>query len=227
MIKTNYFINNKAFTLAEVLITLTIIGVIAAVTIPVIMNKVQNQETVSKVKKAYSMFSQAFLSLKNDDVDLNSAFSGTNSINALNTFATKLSLSKSCGASAGCWPNTTYKALDGSPWSNVDQLTDGKEAKAILTDGTCVSFVTLAAYALTNPMGTGPLTNVLGYIRFDINGFSAPNIVGKDYFSFWVTETGIYPGGLNNDGGSCQTKGDILKSLGCASKIIIEGAVNY
>ncbi len=39
------------FTLAEVLITLVIIGVIAALTLPSLINKTNNQETVSKLKK--------------------------------------------------------------------------------------------------------------------------------------------------------------------------------
>ncbi|MBR6163646.1 type II secretion system protein [bacterium] len=49
----------SAFTLAEVLITLVIIGVIAAITVPTLMNKTNNQEYVSKLKKAYSTLSQA------------------------------------------------------------------------------------------------------------------------------------------------------------------------
>ena len=48
-----------AFTLAEVLITLVIIGVIAAITVPSLINKTNNQETVSRLKKAYSTMSQA------------------------------------------------------------------------------------------------------------------------------------------------------------------------
>jgi prepilin-type N-terminal cleavage/methylation domain-containing protein len=48
-----------AFTLAEVLITLGIIGIVAALTIPTLINKYQEQEAVSKVKETYSMVSQA------------------------------------------------------------------------------------------------------------------------------------------------------------------------
>ena len=48
-----------AFTLAEVLITLVIVGVIAALTIPSMINKTNNQETVSRLKKAYSTLAQA------------------------------------------------------------------------------------------------------------------------------------------------------------------------
>ena len=48
------------FTLAEVLITLVIIGVIAAITIPPLMNKTNEQYTVVAVKKAYFILSQAY-----------------------------------------------------------------------------------------------------------------------------------------------------------------------
>lgn len=51
----------KAFTLAEVLITLGIIGVVAALTIPSLIQKHREQVAVAKVKKAYSTISQAYL----------------------------------------------------------------------------------------------------------------------------------------------------------------------
>ena len=41
----------KAFTLAEVLITLGIIGVVAAMTMPSLIQNYKERETVSKVKK--------------------------------------------------------------------------------------------------------------------------------------------------------------------------------
>jgi len=47
------------FTLAEVLITLVIIGVIAAMTVPTLMNNTQGQEYRSALKKAISGLNQA------------------------------------------------------------------------------------------------------------------------------------------------------------------------
>ncbi len=49
----------SSFTLAEVLITLVIIGIIAAITVPLIYVNYQKQSTISKLKKAYSEFSSA------------------------------------------------------------------------------------------------------------------------------------------------------------------------
>ena len=52
--------HRNAFTLAEVLITLGIIGVVAAMTIPILMNNIQNAQYKTAYKKAYSTLSQAF-----------------------------------------------------------------------------------------------------------------------------------------------------------------------
>jgi len=49
----------KAFTLAEVLITITIIGVIASIVIPTVINNTQNAELKATWKKAYADLSQA------------------------------------------------------------------------------------------------------------------------------------------------------------------------
>lgn len=51
----------KGFTLAETLITLGIIGIIAALTLPTIMSKYREQVTMSKLKKFYSTMQQAHL----------------------------------------------------------------------------------------------------------------------------------------------------------------------
>ncbi len=50
---------NKAFTLAEVLITLGIIGVVAAITIPLMINAYNKNITETRLKKFYSLFNQA------------------------------------------------------------------------------------------------------------------------------------------------------------------------
>ena len=49
------------FTLAEVLITLGVIGVVAAVTMPMLTVRVKEQQRVSQLKKAYSVLNQAYL----------------------------------------------------------------------------------------------------------------------------------------------------------------------
>ena len=51
--------DKRAFTLAEVLITLGVIGVISAMTLPTIIKHYQKQVTVTRLKKAYSELYQA------------------------------------------------------------------------------------------------------------------------------------------------------------------------
>lgn len=50
----------KAFTLAEVLITLGIIGIVAALTMPSLIAKQKEKAIVTKLKKFYTSFSQAY-----------------------------------------------------------------------------------------------------------------------------------------------------------------------
>lgn len=62
MIKNQLHSNLKryiAFTLAEILITLGIIGVVAAMTIPTLINNSQKESAVNSIKAFYSNMSQA------------------------------------------------------------------------------------------------------------------------------------------------------------------------
>ena len=56
----------KAFTLSEILITLGIISVISALTIPALIQKYQKTQTVTQFKKVYSTLSQGFRKASQD-----------------------------------------------------------------------------------------------------------------------------------------------------------------
>lgn len=51
---------NVGFTLAEVLITIGIIGVVSALTIPSLVQKYNDRVTINKLKKIYSIYCQAY-----------------------------------------------------------------------------------------------------------------------------------------------------------------------
>ena len=55
-----------AFTLSEVLITLGIIGIVAAMTLPSLVAKYKEKQRVTQLKKAYSVLNQAFMMAVND-----------------------------------------------------------------------------------------------------------------------------------------------------------------
>ena len=57
MKKLGYKTALHAFTLSEVLITLGIIGVVAAMTIPVLMEKYQEHAIITRLKRVYSILS--------------------------------------------------------------------------------------------------------------------------------------------------------------------------
>ena len=58
----NYNYKKSGFTLSEVLITLGIIGVVAALTLPVLIQKHQKQVFVTRMQQTYSLVSNAMMS---------------------------------------------------------------------------------------------------------------------------------------------------------------------
>ena len=61
----------KAFTLAEVLITLGIIGVVAAMTIPSLMNTISDTRNRSQFFRTYTTLQQVLKRMEADDVIVN------------------------------------------------------------------------------------------------------------------------------------------------------------
>lgn len=62
----NKKINLSAFTLAEILITLAIIGIVATLTIPTLVNQIQDAQFKNAAKEAYSKASQIVQQIKAD-----------------------------------------------------------------------------------------------------------------------------------------------------------------
>ena len=58
------------FTLAEVLITLGIIGVVAAITIPALINNYRAAKLKSQFLKSYSTIQQVFKRMQDDEISL-------------------------------------------------------------------------------------------------------------------------------------------------------------
>ena len=102
----------NAFTLAEVLITLGIIGVVAAMTMPTLMNSTNGAQYKTAYKKALSVLSQAVvLNVALDDYDLYQTTSTTTNDNAslYNLFNNRMNVVKTGGNEYTASNATTVK----------------------------------------------------------------------------------------------------------------------
>lgn len=217
--------NKQAFTLAEVLITLGIIGIVASMTIPVLMQKNQEQVTVAKVKKFYSIMNQALLFAIKDygyvnewtfiDPEEEEGKKPKSSDRFVNYIKPYLKISKDCGGKSGCIAPLSYKQLNNNLWGNYDS--NQWYYKMILIDGSYLWIRTNSTECNTSDAGT---KNVCGIIWTDINGKQAPNTIGKDVFVFFIQKDRIIPH-TNDD---CKIGGF---GWGCAGYILQYGNMGY
>ncbi len=216
--------NHKAFTLAEVLITLSIIGVIAAITIPTLISNYQKQTTVVKLKKVYSILDEAVKRSEIENGEITTwespvvNYDVTESTAWWNTYFipySKLSVIKSCSASK-------YKEC----WSENSKFLDGKVMSTglfyqVLADGTAIAY---------NSVGKSG-----GQIYVDLNGMSAPNVVGKDIFYFLINSNHTKRVGMGastftrdellscTDNACCNKTPGTFKGAYCGQVILLDG----
>ena len=168
----------NAFTLAEVLITLVIIGVIAAATIPTLINKTQKQETVAGVKKAYSTLQSAVHKIALEKGYPQGDYSFITDANSFfDDFAKTVHAIKRCNGLDGCIP-LSVKALHG----RADGIANYTNA-VITSDGFVYTFATSVSprYSGIPDEDNG---NLIGIFWVDVNGHKGPQTFGKDLFFF-------------------------------------------
>lgn len=201
--------NEKAFTLAEVLITLGIIGVVAALTIPSLISNNTKVQYVTALKKAYSQTNQALAQMAVDNGTIGSIVdvvpAGASPEEAGDKFAEYFKIAKNCKANTGegCFP--VFKNFyDGSTAGGTqDYDNGGAYYKFITADG--MSYAVSYDGACTTNAGFDSINNPLynaqcGVLFIDVNGLKGPNVLGRDVFEFYITSrTGkapvIYPFG--------------------------------
>ena len=201
---------NRAFTLAEILITLGVIGVVAALTMPTLLTNVQarvRQEQVRTVKYKLTKATD-----KMNSLGLIGSY-GTDTL-ATERFVEELkkhmTIAKVCDSSNlnECWPSATITvptSKDGTTSrTNVDTIISGTQLKALAIstkDTKTVGIVTgdgvpmILAYSpacsgfdeskqYTWSVDNGkPVTNATTNCIsaiFDINGAKGPNKIGTD-----------------------------------------------
>lgn len=101
--------NKLAFTLAEVLITLGIIGVVAAMTVPTLVSKVSKREIETKLKEDYSILAQVNKMMIADGVYLNPQVADGSNTAIKQWFDSYMlpymNISTVCYGTKGCWPS--------------------------------------------------------------------------------------------------------------------------
>ena len=156
---SNGFGKYRAFTLAEVLITIGIIGVVAAMTMPSLINDAKRKQDTAKLKKFYSTMSQAVLLAENEygsaaDWSVNSAIRDED------------------GVIIDSQTDAVLEFFNKYFAPHMEIISSGKTAagaaQVVLADG---SFIYLS---------NGNCIDIV----FDTNGYKKPNKSGYDRFHF-------------------------------------------
>jgi prepilin-type N-terminal cleavage/methylation domain-containing protein len=204
--------SKQGFTLAEVLITLGIIGIVATLTMPSLVASYQEKVTVTQLKKFYSMMSQSF-SLAVTEHGPIEGWSVTHEEFA-NRLLENAKLSKTCGlGAAGCFS----KVLSKSGGSYYDTITT-TQFSAVLLDGTLVGIG-----GPSDCTGVGSVAQVCTSLNVDINGSKPPGTYGIDNFQFYITRNGLVPMGTNVD----MASGCYLNYLRCTAWVLANENTGY
>lgn len=223
----NIFYKFSAFTLAEVLITLGIIGIIAAITIPTLVSNFQDKALKTAWRREYSILTLAVKSIIDDNGGDISGLCTTSDCFA-GILANKVNTVQKCaqGNTLGnCWHlNNVAKALGG--FQDCISRYGWIGAGLMLADGSFIN-VRYTAGDICNGSLNGSPTIDCGHLFIDVNGFKGPNIFGKDIFLLEITRNNIYAGGtptyssLENYAGvaGCNPAdtGSPLEGLGCSA----------
>ena len=215
-----------AFTLAEVLITLGIIGVVAAMTMPSLVQNYQKKALETGLKKSYSVLSQAVQRMIEEDGEIPSRASVGSTNDNWMAFEKSLSqhlkivkycsnsfngMSDKCisGDSFGSWFGSTYKSYNKKTLGTAGWWFD--DGMYVLADG---SFLFLDVSVSNDVL-----------LNIDINGSKAPNALGHDVFLFAIDhETGkLRPYGGETKDDTTQklcdkNSNDGNNGLGCTAK---------
>ena len=216
------FKTKAAFTLAEVLITLGIIGVVAAITMPVLISKYKNQVYVNQLKKSVSVFENGIkLIIANEGAtDLSETEFGkyleddSLSSDALYNklepiFKKNFNVVKSYSATevqkllpkSGNITNTEdCKKYVGKVSSIAYKVNNTSQCMAdpsgfvfYLADGSYVDFEKVIRRPVDNSSDAKVL---LAEVSLDTNGLKGPNQNGYDNFTFLLDSMGnLHPAG--------------------------------
>ena len=201
------FMQSAAFTLAEVLITLAIIGVVAAMTLPTLIANHQKQTYVTGLKKALSVSSNMFKQMQADE--------GVSDVGSTEIFTKSVLCQSTQDDLDTCMGNTTsvFKRIipkylkvlkivelsDCKTEIQDDAFLDAQNKKLTVYDTPTPfnetyyrDWSNLLAFYTTDGMiyYIVPFRNNWILFIVDINGEKGPNIVGRDIFEFGINNKG-------------------------------------
>ena len=229
-------LKKKAFTLAEVLITLGIIGVVAAMTIPTLIAKHQKHVYYTQFRKAATILETALQRYEFDNGcigDLSGC--GRNSENwgahgyldEIDNFiegiakyfniATKIN-SDNYQEICGAYDKSNIKEGYNTSNTYFDSFICGNDMGEKFDNLTAFITTDGMLYTFTQDQGAA------GGNFIDVNGPNkGPNALGRDIFMFYISKKIYWSGDENIDGWLCEPD----SGYGCANKLLKEGKMNY
>ena len=204
--KNKTYITKKGFTLAEVLITLTIIGVVAAMIIPTVINNAQDKQFKAMFKKEYSSLAQTLQMMYAKDGESLALLNSINSNNfwQMSSFVCRmgkeLKYVKSgliCTSDNLNMGSNMSKNEDVS-WHKTGEWFNKKKEPMSLNIGYVNYTFLMLDGALIN-------FNSLKTVFIDVNGYKKPNTVGRDIFYFRLKQDNLAP--IFFDGDSVNVNG--------------------
>lgn len=192
------------FTLGEILIALGVIGVVAALVIPQLINGHKAGTAKAQFNTAYSMISKAIADMDADNISVEPA-SYTAAGSFYPQFKKYIKYSVDCGKYAAtnesvCMSTTRSEA---SPYKRLNG-TNFTSGENILLDDGCIVATNGMMFCIENPEN-----NAHGLlIIVDINGKNKnPNRLGYDLFAFELLKGGeLQPVGANGTGQATGAK---------------------
>lgn len=166
----------RGFTLAEVLITLGIIGVVSSMTMPVLVQNYQKKSYVTQLHKVYNELQQAFIQEITDKNALNLREAGLTSEASIENFMkNRFKVVQDCDESTTPCFADMYRSLDKSTSRAIENGTRNPFSS-------CYTIASGASICL-GYLSTENEEQLSGGLYVDINGQKGPNIGGRDMFT--------------------------------------------
>ena len=184
-----------AFTLAEVLITLGIIGVVAAMTMPTLINNINKKHWITGYKKAFSELSQIHQLLNSETGGSYMAeCNDFDDVCLKNLFAEKMKVVEYCKENVPnkCQESSTY--LNGKT-RGINQSTDVNDIwpTIVTASGYSVKFRFHGNDCSEFIEGYSQKLPTCGWMQIDVNGLKRPNVVGKDIYFLNIFKNKLFP----------------------------------